>query len=181
MTLPVQEPLDRVEDERLDAPHRHGAGLFAPGGAPHAVGDDHQVAFLVREPGELRLRQARPADPHRLGQLGDQELVLVLLADFPRVGAGTERHTHAGRTASRRDGKLTGRVVLRGLDQCTAHRAVLRLTQRAQAINEMASLPSECHAGGLVGQVSRPDSPFKSARVDACLDRLETCPTKCMI
>ena len=52
MAAQVEEPFERVQDERLDAPDRQGAGSFAGRGAPHAVGDDDQVSLLV---GELRL------------------------------------------------------------------------------------------------------------------------------
>ena len=89
MAAQVEEPFERVQDERLDALDRQGAGAFAGRGAPHAVGDDDQVALFL---GELRLAfsgQAGLADLHGLGEPGDQEMIFVVSADFAGVGQGS--------------------------------------------------------------------------------------------
>ena len=71
----VEEPFERVQDERLDAPDRQVAGAFAGRGAPQAIGDDHEVPLFL---GELRLAfsgQAGLAHLHGLGEPGDQEMI----------------------------------------------------------------------------------------------------------
>jgi len=94
----VQEPLEGVEHEPLDALDRQGAGTLARGVAPHPVGDDEQVALLPGEVGLPRAPgQARLADGQRLGQAGDQVMVFVVGPDLSRVGQGAEFDAEARR------------------------------------------------------------------------------------
>ena len=80
-----------------------------------AVGDDHQVSLFL---GELRLAffgQAGLAHLHGLGEPGDQEMILVVNADFADVRQGAELDPHPSRIAIGDRLELTGRVVERGL------------------------------------------------------------------
>ena len=122
MAAQVEEPFERVQDERLDALDRQGAGTFAGRGAAHAVGDDDQVALFL---GELRLAvsgQAGLAHLHRLGEPGDQEMILVVAADLAGVGQGTELDRHPRRIGIGDSLVLTGRVVERGTRVWERHR-----------------------------------------------------------
>ena len=78
-------------------PTARGAGAFAGRGAAHAVGDDDQVTLLF---GELRLAfsgQAGLAHAHRLGEPGNQEMILVVAANLAAIGQGTELDRHPRR------------------------------------------------------------------------------------
>src|SRR5208337_3150530 len=89
---------------------------------PHAIGDDHEVPHFL---GELRLAfsgQAGLAHLHGLGEPGDQEMILIVAADFAGVGQGTELDAHPRRLAIGDSLVLTGRVVERGKRVLQRHR-----------------------------------------------------------
>ena len=95
----VEEPLERIERELLDRDDGQGARLFAGAVASHAVGDEKQMSAFVAEL-RLRLRQARLPDAHRLGELGDQELILVGRAHAALVGDAEGLHRQRAVAAS---------------------------------------------------------------------------------
>ena len=115
--LPVrlEEPLERVERELLDRDDRQGARVLAALVAAHAVGDEEQVPVFLAE---LRLgfRQARLPDAHRLGELGDEELILIRRTHATLVGDAERLHGQ-GSAFPRWDGLGVNRRVESGLNR----------------------------------------------------------------
>jgi hypothetical protein len=91
----MEEPLQRVQREVLDGADRERARMFTAGLAAHAVRDDEEVTSVVAVLG-ARLGQARLLHVHRLRQHGNEELILVLLADAPPVGQPEGSHGESG-------------------------------------------------------------------------------------
>ena len=105
----VKEPLERVERELLDRDDGKGARLFAGAVPAHAVGHEKQVSAFLPEL-RLRLRQARLPDAHRLGEFGDEELILIGRPHAALVGDAEGLHRQ--RTVSNlRDGLVLHREI----------------------------------------------------------------------
>jgi hypothetical protein len=91
----VKKPFERIERELLDGDNGKGTRLFASALPSHAVGHEEEMSVFVAEL-HLRLRQARVPDAHRLGELGDQELIFVGRAHAARIGDAEGLHRERG-------------------------------------------------------------------------------------
>ena len=104
----VKEPFERIERELLDGDDGEGARMFAGAVPSHAVGHEEEMSVFVPEL-RLRLRQARVPDAHRLGELGDQELIFVGRAHAAGIGDAEGLHRERG-TSKFRSGHVHRRV-----------------------------------------------------------------------
>ena len=98
----AEEPFEGIEREVLDRDHGKGARPFARLVPAHAVSHEKQMCALFANLHPW-LRQARLPDAHGLGELRDEELVLVARAHPPFVG-----DAKGGHCSARGDSRVAG-------------------------------------------------------------------------
>ena len=100
------EPPERIQRELFDQVDGQRAGVLAGPVPAHAIGDQEEMAALFAE-SRARLFEAGLPDLHRLGQIGDQELIFVgrsdaspvggaMAANGQRYGTGVAGHRRSG-------------------------------------------------------------------------------------
>ena len=97
LTVVLAQPGDGVEEQVLDAHHRHGAGHVAAAVAADPVGHHQQMPQRVAQQG-LGLRDARLAHVKHAAHIRDDELILVGGPRLPLIGqpVGRQRQPRRG-------------------------------------------------------------------------------------